>query len=266
MSKPVAIITGASRGIGKAIANELLAKDYHIVVVSNEKEELEDAFAGQLHSALVIYGDLTDLSFAQTVVTQTLDRWGRIDVLVNNAAWRALETIRNLELEHWEKTLKICLTVPAFLAKWVAAAMEERNIAGTIINISSIMSDRVAGSSAAYVVAKGGLLSLTYELATLYGPSGIRAVAVSPGNIHTQLSQDFADPDGINISDQLVAHVEGLTPLRRSGEAKEVAQLVVWLCDPAASFITGTNIVIDGGLTKNLNSYQMKKLQFPDQF
>lgn len=266
MSKPVAIVTGASRGIGKAIAHELLARDYRIVAVSDEREELEDAFAGHLHSVLVICGDLTDLSFAQTLVTKTIDHWGRIDVLVNNAAWRALETLRNLKLENWERTLRICLTVPAFLAKWVAAKMEEQNIAGTIINISSIMSDRVAGSSAAYVVAKGGLLSLTYELATLYGPSGIRAVAVSPGNIHTKLSQDFADPDGTNVSNQLVAHVEGLTPLQRSGDAKEVAQLVVWLCDPAASFITGTNIVIDGGLSKNLNSYEFKKLQFPDQF
>ncbi|NND31255.1 MAG: SDR family NAD(P)-dependent oxidoreductase, partial [Saprospiraceae bacterium] len=217
MNNRVAIVTGASRGIGKSIALKLLEKQYFTCVVSDDSEELTQAFAGVLPDhILIIAGDLIDLDFAQKVVDRTLERWGRIDVLINNAAWRVVETLRTMSIENWEKTIRVCLTTPAFLAKWVAPCMENQK-SGVIVNISSIMANLPGGTGAAYIAAKGGILSLTYELAALLGPSGIRVVAVSPGNIKTRLSEEFLNKDGENISAILVEDFENHTPLRRSG-------------------------------------------------
>jgi len=266
MTSPVAIVTGSSRGIGLAIAMRLLADGYAVCVVSNEKDELEAAFdqvTGK--QLLIISGDLTDLGFAESLVDQCLTAYGRIDVLVNNAAWRTIETLRTMAIKDWEKTIRICLTVPAFLAKWVSPHMEKAG-SGVIVNIASIMANLASGTGPAYVASKGGLLSLTYELAALLGPSGIRVVAVSPGNVMTEFSSNFVDEKGENISEKLIQDFEARTPLLRSGIPKEVADAVAWICSSEAAYITGTNLIIDGGYTQNLGNYQLKKIQFPNQF
>ena len=267
MNKPVAVITGGSRGIGKMIANQLLYKNYRVSVVSNDQEELEKSWEGQSEDSVQIFsGDLSDLDFAKSVIEDTFSRWKRIDVLVNNAAWREIETLRNMSVDNWNRTLGICLTAPAFLSKWAARYMEKSQTPGVIVNISSIQSDRASGLSAAYVACKGALLSLTKEMAVLLGPAGIRVVAVSPGNIETKISQDFTTEAGENISNRLVAHYEAHTPLQRSGQADEIANAVVWLCSSEASYITGTNLVIDGGFSSNFSGYKFKKLLFPEEF
>lgn len=267
MNRSVAIVTGASRGIGKAIAFQLIEKGYSVAAVSNDENELE-MMADELPKDKIytFFGDLSDLEFAQKVVDNTYKKWGIIHVLINNAAWRTIETLRNMNVDDWEKTLRVCLTTPSFLSKWVAQYMEKDGIKGVILNVSSVMANRPAGTSPAYIACKGALLSLTYEMSALFGPSGIRVVAVSPGNINTNLSQDYVDQQGGNISDQLVQHVESLTPMQRSGQPDEVAKAVVWLCSEEASFITGTNVVVDGGFSTNFNGYHFKKLQFPNQF
>lgn len=266
MNSQVAIVTGASRGIGKAVADKLLGRQYLICAVSNDQEELIAAFADvPSEQLLVMVGDLGDLGFAHQVIKQTFEKWGRIDVLVNNAAWRVRETLRTMSLDNWEKTIRICLTAPAFLAKWVAPYMEKQH-SGVIVNMSSIMANLPGGTGAAYIAAKGGILSLTYEMAALLGPSGVRVVAISPGNINTQLSQDFTNDRGENISEVLVKDFEDHTPLQRSGLPDEVAAAVAWICSEEAAYITGTNLTIDGGFSRNFNSYHLKKIQFPEQF
>ena len=137
---------------------------------------------------------------------------------------------------------------------------------GVIINLSSIMAERAGGTSPAYVASKGALLSLTYEMAALYGPSRIRVLAVCPGNVVTQMSQDYTDDRGENISQRLKEEMEGMTPLRRSAAPQEVADAVYWLSSEEAAFMTGTSLVIDGGFSHNFNSYKAKKLQFPGAF
>lgn len=267
MNKPVAIVTGASRGIGKTIANLLLEKNYCVSVISNDQEELEKSWEGRSEDSVLIFGgDLSDLDFGKRVVEDTYSRWQRIDVLVNNAAWREIETLRNMSVDNWNRTISICLTAPAFLSKWAARYMEDSQYPGVIVNISSIQTDRASGVSAAYTACKGALLSLTKEMAVLLGPAGIRVVAVSPGNIETKISQDFTSESGENISNQLVAHYEAHTPLQRSGQTEEVANAVVWLCSDEASYITGTNLVIDGGFSNNFSGYNFKKLLFPGEF
>lgn len=266
--KNVAIITGASRGIGKAIAEKLAQKGYRLTLVSDCASELNEVCEALSDITDVIYkhGTLENEHFLQEIIRDTYSNWGQIDVLVNNAAWRTIETMRSLSVKDWEKTIKVCLTAPAFLSQQVCEIFEKTKSSGVIINMSSVMAERVGGTSPAYVAAKAGLLALTYEMAVLYGPSQIRVLAVSPGNVKSQMSQDYKNPTGENISNLLIQDMENNTPLRRSANPEEIANVVTWLCSDEASFITGTNIVVDGGFVHNFNSYLNKKQQFPDEF
>lgn len=269
-SNKVAIITGASKGIGRGTALKFAANNYNVALVGRTQEEL-DQLKLEIEQkydteALVCAGDLASETFLSQIVEDTVRKWGRIDVLVNNAAWRTIETMRVISLENWERTIRVCLTAPAFLAKYAAAVMEEMNIAGVIVNISSVMSQRAGGNSPAYLACKGGLESLTFELAVLYGPKNIRVVSVNPGNIKTDLSNDYKDAEGNNISERLEEHMNENTPLKRAGTSEEIANVSYWLSTAEASFITGTTILVDGGFFHNFNSYNMKKLTYPKEF
>ena len=270
MSNKVAIITGASTGIGRAVAIKFAAEKYHLVLVALEKDELE-RLAGELETkdsirCLICHGDLREKKFLRSIIDKAVESFGAIDVLVNNAAWRTIQSMRSIEFENWDQTLAICLTAPAFLAKWSAEVMEKNHTSGVIINVSSVMSERPGGISPAYIAAKGGLESLTYELAVTYGRSAIRVICVQPGNIETNMSNDYSDATGENISNRLKEHVTDLTPASRAGEPEEVADAIYWLSTDQASFISGTTLKIDGGLSHNFNAYSVKRLQFPDEF
>lgn len=268
--KKVVIITGASRGIGRAVAERFAAAGYQLVLAGQDKEALQQlkALLEEKYNSecLLSIGDLADTSYLKSITAKTIEHWNRIDVLVNNAAWRTIGTMRTLEINTWEQTLRVCLTAPAFLAKWCAAAMEARKTGGAIINISSVMSERAAGNSPAYIAAKGGMESLTYELAVTYGRSNIRVTGICPGYIDTEMSNDYVDATGKNVSNAMTAHLQGLTPLGRGGTAQEVANAVYWLSSAEASYITGTTLLVDGGFKHNFNDYAIKKLQFPEEF
>lgn len=266
----VAIVTGATRGIGRSTALLLAEKGYHVALVGRNEEELAEVKIlieqSSNKQAIVCAGDLADTLFWDKIIADTIQTWNRIDLLVNNAAWRSIETMSEIDLDNWDKTIRICLTAPAFLAKKVAVCMQQQGGGGAIINLSSVMSQRTGGYSPAYAVCKGGIESLTYELAALFGPSNIRVVCVNPGNVQTDMSADYKDDQGNNVSAQLVADMDNHTPLGRAATPDEIAKAIVWLAMDEASFITGTTLLVDGGFTHNFNSYSMKKLQFPNQF
>lgn len=266
--KPVVIITGAAGGIGKATALAFAARGYRLSLVDKDEQGLDTLkrLPAIENTSLFLAGDLESHAFLESIVRNTVDAFGRIDVLVNNAAWRTIETMRTITPEAWDKTLRVNLTAPAFLARDCAEIMQQKQIGGVILNVSSIMSERTGGYGPAYVVCKAALESLTYELATLYGPHGIRVVAVKPGNIETNLSTDYVDEQGNNVSSLIGDDMKDHTPLKRAGRPEEVATLLAWLASGEASFITGTAIVADGGFSHNFNSYQIKHLQFPKQF
>jgi NAD(P)-dependent dehydrogenase (short-subunit alcohol dehydrogenase family) len=264
----VIIVTGACRGIGRAITEAFVANGDLVTMVSDNKDELLETAAAISNpdNVMVIDGDLANDDFVDEIVEATYRKWGKIDVLINNAAWRTIETLNTITRENWEKTLKVCLTSPVFLSKMAANKMRSGKRGGVIVHISSVMAKRTGGTSPAYIAAKGALLSLTYEMAALYGPSGIRVVAVCPGNVNTAMSSDFKDNKGSNISQILVDEMEGMTPLERSASPGEIANGVFWLASDKASFVNGTSLTIDGGFTHNFNSYKSKKLQFPNEF
>lgn len=268
--KKVVFITGAAGGIGKETALRfaqegyaLALSDINAVALQEVSVEIKEQFGTE---CLVLAGDLGDFGYLKNCIDETVRNWGRIDVLVNNAAWRTLQSMRNMELEDWEKTLRICLTVPAFLSKWAAAVMEQNGNGGVIINVSSVMSERPSGMASGYIAAKGGLENLTRELAVTYGRSGIRVVSVCPGYVETALSNDYEASDGENISTRLINDLTEFIPLNRGGAPKEIAEAIFWLSSASASYITGTSLVIDGGFKPNFSKYSSKKLQFPNEF
>jgi 3-oxoacyl-[acyl-carrier protein] reductase len=263
--RPAALITGASRGIGAATALELARRGYDLALLALEGDTLEQASARCRSAGARVHawpGDLADLDYGRRCVEQAAEQFGRLDLLVNNAAWRKIQTMRQTDVATWERTLRICLTAPAFMARWAAEAMDKRG-RGVIINVSSIRSSAADGTAAAYVAAKGALDALTYELASLYGPRGIRVLAVNPGAIDTDLSADLAEPEVMKeVIDAFVDRV----PLGRMGAPGEVARLIAALAGDDAAYVTGTTIVVDGGYSRNCSGLGLRRRMNPEQF
>jgi 3-oxoacyl-[acyl-carrier protein] reductase len=264
----VALLTGAAGGIGRATALELGGRGYTLSLVDTNAAGLA-ALAAELRpygkEPLILAGDLGDLTFAERTVRETVGQFGRIDLLINNAAWRELASMRRISLESWERTIRVCLTVPAFLARWGAESMERQG-RGTIINVSSIRAFQPDGIAAAYAVAKGGLDALTYDLANLYGRAGIRVVAISPGAIETELSRDYSTGSGESLTADLKRTSEDMIPLGRWGRPEEIARMIALLASDDASYLTGTTIVVDGGWTRNGTPQSLKRKMSPDEF
>jgi 3-oxoacyl-[acyl-carrier protein] reductase len=246
---PVVLVTGAARGIGRAIALEFAGRGYDIAALDQLQDalaELAEPIAARGRSLMTHHGDLADLSFAEAALRATARRFGRLDVLVNCAAWREPRSARGMELDSWDRTLRVCLTAPAFLSRWAAETMRRQG-RGVIVNISSILSQRGSGFSAAYVAAKGGLDALTYELAATYARDGIRVVGINPGAIDTAGSHDYVDASGQSLTEDLMAWSADVIPLGRWGKPEEIARVVVMLAGDEASYVTGTTLQVDGG-------------------
>jgi NAD(P)-dependent dehydrogenase (short-subunit alcohol dehydrogenase family) len=248
----VALVTGASAGIGVAVAEEFAARGYAVGIVGRSAERLEEVrqrleAAGGRVVALV--GDLADLAFAESVVRTVAARFGRLDVLVNNAAARELITMRDITPAEWDHAIRVCLTAPAFLARWAAEEMEAGG-GGVIVNVGSMMARQAHGVSPAYVSCKGAMESLTYDRAALYGPAGIRVVTVAPGAIDTAMSQVYDGGEASTSEDPVREFSESMTMLGRWGRPEEVARAVAWVASDEASYLTGTTLVLDGGWSR----------------
>ena len=250
----VALVTGASAGIGVAVAEEFVARGYAVGIVGRNAERLDEV-RRRLESSggrvLAVAGDLGDLDFAQGFVRQVAARFGRLDVLVNNAAVRELATMRDITPAEWDRAIRLCLTVPAFLARWAAEEMETGG-GGVIVNVGSMMARQAHGVSPAYVSCKGAMESLTYDLAALYGPAGIRVVTVAPGAIDTAMSRVYDDSNGdvATSEDPVREFSESMTMLGRWGRTEEVARAIAWVASDEASYLTGTTLVLDGGWSR----------------
>lgn len=271
-SRPMALITGAAQGIGLAAAHNFAARGYDLALLDIQAEPLTEAAAlvsrtagGQSPRITVHPGDLSGLAFAESALKSAAAEHGRLDVLVNNAAWRELSTMRSITVDSWEKTLRVCLTAPAFLSRWAAEIMEQQGH-GVIVNVSSIRSLVPDGLAAAYSAAKGGLDNLTRDLAALYGRCGIRVVGVNPGAVDTALSRDYADAGGSSITADLRRSSEDAIPLGRWATAEEIAAAITWLASDEARYITGTSLIIDGGWTHNGTPHSLKHRMAPDAF
>jgi 2-deoxy-D-gluconate 3-dehydrogenase len=242
----VALVTGASRGIGRAIAIALAQVGHDVACSARSAADLRET-AERITSAgrraLLIPGDLTDPGQPKRVVSETISRLGRLDVLVNNAGGGPDADPPQDPATVWDSVLNLNLRVPYLLCEEAGVHFKRRGT-GIIINITSILSViATRPSSVAYVVAKHGLLGLTRALAVQWAQAGIRVNAVAPGYIRTAMSESYvADP-------ALSSWVVERTPLGRWGEPTDIVGAVQFLASDAARFITGQTIIVDGGWT-----------------
>jgi len=249
--QPVALVTGASRGIGRAIALRLAKEGYAIALnyLSNRAaaEEVLAQISAAGGQAAAVQGDVGRTNDRQRMVAQTLAQFGRIDVLVNNAGITSLGRKDLLEAteESWDAVFATNLKGPFFLAQLVAREMvrliESSQIdRGTIVNVSSISAYAVSTNRADYCIAKSAMQMMTWLLADRLAELKIRVYEVCPGVIASDMTTPVKEH-----YDRLIA--EGLSPIRRWGEPEDVAAAIAMLASGALLFSTGVRINVDGG-------------------
>jgi len=242
----VALVTGASSGIGRATAEALAANGAKVAInfLRNEAgaNAARDGIVNEGGSAIVVQADVTRASEVQSLAERTVAEFGPIDILVNNAG-SLVERLKILELteERWDEVIDLNLKSAFLCSKAVAASMIDRQT-GAIINVSSI-AGRTGGAlgSIHYSAAKGGLITFTKGLAKELAPFGVRVNAVSPGVIDTPYHEEFSSPE-------MMKTYTGLIPLGRIGEPAEVARVICFLASDAAGYLAGETIEINGGM------------------
>lgn len=246
LSGKVAIITGAGRGMGRAIALAFAKEGAHVVV--NSQTETCEKVANEINAsggeAIAVRADVSKLNEVRRVVNSTLEKFGKIDVLVNNAGiFVGLAPLIDLEEEDWDRVFNVNLKGMFYFCKTVIPYMIKRN-GGRIINISSIDPMRGAGfpmGGTHYAASKAGVIAMTKCLARELGQYGICVNSVAPGEIETDLSRDELD------TPEKRAEFEKQIPLGRVGQPEDVAEVVVFLASNLSDYITGEIIKCDGG-------------------
>lgn len=234
----VALVTGASRGLGHAVALRLVARGAQVAVNVRDQARAE-AVAREI-GAVAAPGDVAAPGVPATLVAHTVELFGRLDILVNNAAFANGTRFEQLTAEEWRTALEVNMTAPFLLMK-AAVPVMKANKYGRIVNISSSagrMVSTLGGSH--YTASKTGLLGLTRAAAKELGVHGITVNAVCPGLIDTELTRENAS------SERLEQFVKGY-PVPRLGTAREVADLVCFAASEAAGYITGASLDINGG-------------------
>ena len=244
----VALVTGASKGIGEAIARGLAAYGAK-VVVSSRKQDAVDAVAASIVAdggdAIGIAAKVGNMDDMHRVVDETIAHYGGIDILVNNAAISVtFGPIEGTEQRATLKTMDVNVHGPLELAKKCLPSMKERG-GGSIINISSIGGIKPEAMIGIYSVSKAALISLTQAMAQDWGKYNIRANVICPGLIKTKFSQALWQND--HISQQFLERV----PLQRLGESEDLAGIAIFLSSPAAAYCTGGVYMVDGGYLAN---------------
>ena len=243
----VALVTGAGSGIGAEVARRLAADGAAVGVnglSSDEVRETLQQIASDGGRAVAVIGDVSDPDDAARLVREVEAEFGGLDVLVNNAGLQVETPFLDLDLDTWRSQLSVDLD-GAFLMASEACKMMAPRGSGVVINITSVHEHQPRPGYAAYCAAKAGLGMLTKVIARELADRGIRAVAVAPGAIETPIQGDR--------SEQEVREQERGIPAGRLGTSREVAELVSYLASPAAAYISGTTIVIDGALEQQVS-------------
>jgi NAD(P)-dependent dehydrogenase (short-subunit alcohol dehydrogenase family) len=241
----VAVITGAAQGIGRRTAEVLAERGYRVALSDlRSPAETMKVVAGHGAEAMELVGDIADeakvLEFAAAVGA----RWGRVDVLVNNAGISMIAPAENLSAAEYRRVLEVNLVAPFLLSKAFGAMMLEQR-SGSIVNVASVAGLVGVADRAAYNASKHGLIGLTRTLAAEWGGRGVRANAVCPGWVKTEM--DVADQAGGSYTD---ADITGRVPMGRFAAADDIAKAIAFLADPGESgFVNGQALAVDGGWT-----------------
>jgi NAD(P)-dependent dehydrogenase (short-subunit alcohol dehydrogenase family) len=252
LSGRVALVTGAARGIGLAAAKRLAGEGARVLMSDIDADVLEIATADLGKLGLAVQATVCDVAVPESVaamVETAVTAWGRIDILINNAAISDDTPIEDLSDAHWRQVLAINLDSALHVAKAALPHLQQSPCA-SIVNIASVQGIRGQPHSMAYATAKGGLINLTRCMAVDFGPFGIRANAVAPGYIDTRMAQQKHDTPHEHLTDwfQDIYFKYGRMPLRRAGKPEDVAGPILFLAGDDSLYVTGTVLVVDGGL------------------
>ncbi len=241
----VALVTGASRGIGRAVATALGARAATVVINYHSREDAAreaaaavEAAGGKAH---IIQFDLGDAAAVETAVKQVAEQHGRLDILVNNAAVAIDQLIMRFKQEDWARSLDVNLTGVFTACKAATRPLLKAKEAGRLINLTSVVGEMGNAGQVAYTAAKAGVIGMTKTLAREFAGRGVTVNAVSPGFIETDMTAASVQGEA---RDKLIASI----PLGRMGQAQEVADVVAFLAGPEAAYVTGQVIRVNGGL------------------
>jgi NAD(P)-dependent dehydrogenase (short-subunit alcohol dehydrogenase family) len=241
----VALVTGASRGLGRAMALALAEAGCDLALNARSADslaEVSDKVRKLGRKAVSAAGDVSEEAQVDQIMDATLQAYGRVDVLVNNAGvWEGSYLVR-LRKEDWDRVLKVNLTGAYLMAKATAKVMLKQK-SGKIINVASISGFKPSPQSMAYAATKAAVIQMTRVIALELGPAGIRVNAIAPGFFDTDMTRRYQDADA---KEALEAYVSKI-PLRRYGQPEDLKGLIVFLASAASDHITGQTIAIDGG-------------------
>jgi len=238
----VALITGASRGIGKATAL-IFAENGAKLAIHGRDQVLLENLAGEIRKrksdCLIVKGDLTLSDTPHMIVKKTVQHFGEINILVNNAGIIRREKFEEMTLEQWEEVLKVNLTAVMKCCQEVLPYMKEKNF-GKIVNVSSNAAKRsYLGAAFSYGASKAALLNLTRNLAKAYAPFGIYINAICPGQTETEMCADWSP----EFRKQQIEQI----PLGRLGKPEEIGKAILFLCSDLSDFVVGETLVVNGG-------------------
>ena len=245
-NRRVVIVTGAGSGMGKESAL-LFARQGDCVVVNSQSDSGQavcDEILAQGGSAAFVRGDVSGEETAKALVRCAVERFGRIDVLVNAAGIVTSGTVESLSAEEWDRTMAVNVRSVFLLAKHALPSLRESR--GCIVSIASVIATKGTPDRAVYAASKGAVISLSRTMAREYAADGIRVNCVSPGAVRSESFEKrfLSGPNG----EEVLREMSNRQPLGRIGTPQEVAQAVVYLASPAAGYITGQNLVMDGGI------------------
>lgn len=240
-STPVAVITGGARGIGLAIGQWFLAHDHRVVLIDIDADTLSktDAMLNDPQHVLALHCDVSDPEQVQTSIDKAMATFGRIDALVNNAGVAVFKPIGKTTFEDWRHVMSTNLD-GAFLCTQACAPEMVKTGGGSIVNIASISGLRASTLRVAYGTSKAALIHLTKQHAVELGNVGIRVNAIAPGPVETEMAK-------LVHSVAIRSDYYDAIPLNRYGTTEEIASVVGFLCSPAASYVNGQFLAVDGG-------------------
>ena len=249
LKEKVAIVTGAGSGIGKATAEYFAQQGAKVVAVDWNAaaggKTVEGIVSGG-GAAVFCHADVSKAAQVEAMVAAAVDHFGRVDILVNNAAIQILARLVETTEEDWDRTHSVNLKGVFLGCKYAIPAMRKGG-GGAIVNIASVLGIVADPDLAAYCAAKGGVISLTRVAALTYGVDGIRVNCICPGDVETPLVEDYfnKDPDPAKLRQEIYSKYA----LRRIAAPNEVAKVAAFLASSQSSFMTGSAVVMDGGLT-----------------
>ncbi len=244
------IITGAGQGIGRAISRKFAQEGANVIIADIDQEaglQNEQYIRNQGLEAIFIKTDVSDPTSVEAMVNQTNNKYGRIDVLVNNAVLTGFGNIFETSVKEWDKAIAVNLSGVYYCAKFCAPVMKAQN-SGSIINMASTRAFMSEPDTEPYSASKGGIIALTHSLAISLGRYGIRVNSISPGwiDVSSWKKSSVACQDNLSLED----HAQH--PAGRVGVPDDIAEVCIFLASDKAGFITGENITVDGGMTKKM--------------